>query len=126
MVSILSLRRLGRPVLNLSRSLRSSPQFSTQQDDKPKSFLNSGANKHKVWYEYYATPEEMNRGKYALPLGLTMFVFIVYVGFIRKYGEEDQKKFEFLTKDISDRIPPATYKKIKKNIEEEKKIKGNT
>jgi len=127
MVSILSSTRLPAVVLRLSRTLRSSTQFSTIKDDKPKSFLKSDANKHKVLYDYYLTPEERNRGKYATPLGISLFAFIVYIGFVREYGEEDQKKFEFLTKDISDKVPPSTYKKLKEKMEEEKETgKGNT
>ena len=97
--------------------------YYSTKSDRPKPFLNSEAHNHRVLNEYVLTPEEQRKGRFGIPIGLTLFAFIIYVGWIREYGEKDKKKMEYLTRDISDRIPPAAYKKFKKEEEEEEQEK---
>lgn len=104
----------------ISSVLSGNARYSTEED-KPNSFLNSEAHKHKVFHEYFVTSTDDKKGKYAFPLGLALFGFVVYIGFIREYGEKDQERVALLTRDISDRVPPATYKKMKREMENEKK-----
>ena len=94
-------------------------RYSTQRDE-PKPFLNSKAHRFKVDHAYTLSESEMKRGKYAFPLGFTLFGIITYMGFIREYGETDRAVMKFLTRDISDRIPPHKLERIKQSLEEEK------
>lgn len=95
--------------------------------DKPKPFLNSKAHAFKVADSYKVTEKEHKRGRFAIPIGMTLFGVVVYMGFIREYGEADKAKVEFLFKDISDKIPPQAYNKMKHQLEEEEKWRrGNS
>ena len=47
----------------------------------------------------------IKKGSFAVPLGLFSFAIIIYMGFIRKETVADQKAMDYLTQDISDKIP---------------------
>jgi len=48
----------------------------------------------------------------------------MYFAYIRDYGEKDQAVVGYLTKDISDKIPPQKLERIRRELEEEKKMNG--
>lgn len=98
------------------------PYSSGLGNDKPKPFLNSEAHKFKVEDAYVLTEEEQRRGKYGKQLGLFLFCVVMYFAFIRDYGEKDKAVVDFLTKDISDKVPPHKMAKIKQQLEEEKEM----
>ena len=45
------------------------------------------------------------RTRYGIPLGLLTFAVIIYFGFIRKETEVDESAMDYLTRDITHRIP---------------------
>lgn len=47
----------------------------------------------------------IKKGSFAVPIGLFSFAVIIYMGFIRKETVADQKAMDYLTQDISDKIP---------------------
>lgn len=118
----------GSAVANLVAHRRTrTATYSTWGKDRPKPFLNSEAHRFKVMDAYVLTEKEQKRGRFAIPIGLAAFGVVVYMGFIREYGHKDKSKVGFLLQDISDKLPPQTYNKIKKKLEEEKKwTKGNS
>ena len=94
--------------------------YSTGKD-KPKPFLNSQAHAFKVNHSFMLTEKEQKRGRFAIPIGMAIFGVIVYMGFIRKYGEKDKAIMDFLFRDISDKMSRHTRNRIKKQLEDELK-----
>lgn len=47
-----------------------------------------------------------------MPLGLTLFSVIIYLGFVRKYDEADSSKIAFLTQDISSKLPEGARESL--------------
>lgn len=90
--------------------------------DKPKPFLNSPGHKFKVDQAYALSPEETKQGRFGIPVGLGLFAFIMYFGFIREYGEKDKAIMDYLNRDISDKIPGGRMERIKQQVEEEKQV----
>lgn len=68
------------------------------------------------------SPEEAKQGRFGVPVGLGLFAFIMYFGFIREYGEKDKAIMDYLNQDISDKIPGDKRKRIKREVEEEKQL----
>lgn len=111
------LRTVGQPY-HSSEQL----QRATKVKDQPKPFLNSPAHKYKVDEAYALSPKEVKQGRYGIPMGLGLFAFIMYFGFIREYGEKDKAIMDYLNRDISDKIPGGKMRRIKQQVEEEKQI----
>ena len=91
-------------------------------NDPPKPFLNTKAHKQKVEDPYVLTEDEQKRGRYALPLGFSLFAFVMYFAFIREYDDDDKSVVDFLTKDISDKVPPHKMARIKQQLKEEEDL----
>ncbi len=80
--------------------------------DTPLPFLESKAARFKVDDAYSVEYDVNQRQRYAFPLGITLFAFIMYFGFLRKYDDSDSSVVEFLTQDISSKLPEGTRKQI--------------
>ena len=106
------------PLPPSSRTSHRGYSYFTGKKGEPKPFLNTEAHKVKVDETYSLNPAEVKQGRYGIPLGLGLFCFIMYFGFVREYGENDKAIMEFLNKDISDKVPPPRMKRIKQQIEE--------
>lgn len=61
-------------------------------------------------YLVHVDDKMRKRQRYAIPLGVCLFSFIMYMSFFRNYGESDSKTFKNLTRDICDRYPEAENK----------------
>lgn len=92
-----------------TRGLSSRPQRSSAT---PIPFLSSKAAKFKVDNLYRVEHDVKHRQRYAFPLGITVFALIIYFGFLRNYGDDDRSVMEFLTQDISAKIPEGRRKEI--------------
>jgi hypothetical protein len=121
-----SLRPAPLALLSLYKTIvkshHSSRQLLKVAKDKPTPFLNSPGHKYKVDQAYALSPEEVKQGKYGIPMGLGLFAFIMYFAFVREYGEKDQAIMEYLNKDISDKIPGEKMRRIRQQVDEEKKV----
>ena len=84
-----------------SRDPSSSVAKSKPRDDVIP-FLGSRARKFTVDEELSANPD---RGRFAIPLGFSLFAIVIYFGFIRPYDEGDRAVVDFLTSDISAKLP---------------------
>ena len=85
--------------------------------------MHSPAHRYRVEQAYTVSPAEARQGRYGIPLGLGLFAFIMYFGFIREYGEADRGIVDFLNRDISHVVPQtAKLKKIQEQVEQEKKM----
>lgn len=104
------------------RTSRREYSYFTGKKGEPKPFLNTEAHKLKVDETYSLSPAEAKQGRYGIPLGLALFSFIMYFGFMREYGEKDKAIMEFLNKDISDKVPPPRMKRIRKQIKEGEQV----
>ena len=83
------------------------------QKDDAIPFLHSKAHKFKVDDAYSVdTPKDRSRQRYALPLGVSIFVTIIYFGFLRGYSAQDKSIVGFLTADIGDKLPDDVREKI--------------
>lgn len=88
----------------------------------PKPFLNSKAHRFRLKDGYMLTDKEFRRGRYGFVIGPTMLAIVFYFGYVREYGEYDRSIMEFLTKDITDKLPAHQAAHIKQNLEEERQI----
>lgn len=124
--SAASLSRRASLVPSPRRTLQhystSQPLGSALGKDKPKPFLNTEAHRRTVEDSYVLTEEEQRRGRYGVPLGLSLFAFIMYFAFIREYSDRDKAVIDFLTKDISDKVPPHKMARIKQQLKEEEEM----
>ena len=114
------------PTYEGRRTLCTSPQLHRQAGEKDVAsrqaqvrkddaipFLHSKAHKFKVDDAYSVdTPKDRSRQRYALPLGVSMFVTIIYFGFVRGYSAKDRSIVGFLTADIGDKLPDDVREKI--------------
>ncbi len=66
--------------------------------------------------------KEAKQGRYGIPLGLGLFAFIMYFGFVREYGEKDRAIMDYLNRDISNKIPLGRRTRIQQQVEEDKEI----
>ena len=78
----------------------------------PIPFLESKARSFKVDDAYRVKPKTARKQRYAMPLGLTLFTVIIYLGFVRKYNEADSSKVAFLTQDISSKLPEGARESL--------------
>ena len=82
----------------------------------PVPFLSSQARKFKVDDAYRVDPAARRKQRYAIPLGFGLFGVIMYFGFFRKYGKVDSSVMDFLTKDISSRLPEDVRQRIPADV----------
>lgn len=112
----------------LSRLTRSSARglgirlYTSGVSGNPKPFLGSKAHKFRIRDEYTMDKEQERRGRFAIPLGLGLFAFIMYMGYGRTYGETDAAIYDYLHRDISDKVPPPKMQKIRSQLEEEERL----
>jgi len=92
-------------------SVRYHQAHNTGRGD-PIPFLESKARKFKVDDAYRVHPKTAHKQRYAMPLGLTLFSVIIYLGFVRKYDEADSSKIAFLTQDISSKLPEGARESL--------------
>ena len=52
---------------------------------------------------YRVNPRRPVINKYGIPFGIILFSLIIYVSFIRPYGDKDKEKFDYISKNV-DRI----------------------
>lgn len=91
------------------------------EEDDAIPFLQSEAHKFKVDDAYSVdTVKDQQRQKYAVPLGLCIFIIIIYFSFIRDYGYKDKSIVGFLTKDIDDKLPDDVRQKIYSEVNQAK------
>ena len=83
---------------------------SDNKTDKPLPFLETPARQHKLRDSFEVDKAARKRQRFAIPLGLTIFGIIMYMGFIRSYDTSDAKVVDHLTRDIRDRYPEAAEK----------------
>ncbi len=94
---------------------------SSGRNAKP--FINSEAHKLKVQEKYGFLDNSSRIGYYSFPLGTMLVAFLVYWALVHVYGLTDASVYEYLTRDISDKLPPHQREimKQKKLGEEEEK-----
>lgn len=93
--------------------------FSGLGKDIPKPFLKSSAHKLRVDQTYSLSKEEVQRGRYGIPLGFSLFAILMYFCYIRDEREKDKEVVDYLTKDISDKVPPEKMERIRQELGEE-------
>lgn len=99
---------------------RRSAADKTEKDDAIP-FLQSQAHKFRVDDAYTVdSTKDRSRQKFALPLGVGIFVIIMYFGFLRDYGAKDQSVMGFLTRDIGDRLPDDVRQRIYSEVDQSK------
>lgn len=49
--------------------------------------------------------KKMKKRNFVIPLGLLSFGVIIYFGFFRREGEKDDSVMDYLTQDITSKIP---------------------
>ena len=82
------------------------------EGEKPVPFLSSRARNFKVDDAYRVDPATRRKQRYAIPLGFGLFGVIMYFGFFRTYGEADSSVMDFLTKDVSSKLPEEARQRI--------------
>lgn len=85
--------------------------YSTGKSD-PLPFLKSKARKFKVDDAYSVEPTVVRKQRYAIPLGLTLFTVLIYLGFVRKYDKSDSSVVAHLTQDISSKLPEGARDRL--------------
>lgn len=72
------------------------PKPASKSRGDPIPFFGSKAESFRLNDAIYVNP---TKGRYAIPLGLSLFCFIMYFGFFRPYDEGDQAVVDSLTSD---------------------------
>ena len=85
--------------------------YSTGKSD-PLPFLKSKARKFKVDDAYSVEPTVVRKQRYVIPLGLTLFAVLIYLGFVRKYDKSDSSVVAHLTQDISSKFPEGARDRL--------------
>ena len=86
--------------------------YSTGGKSDPIPFLKSKARKFKVDDAYSVEPNVVRKQQYAIPLGLTLFTILIYLGFVRNYDESDRSVVAHLTQDIRSKLPENAKEKL--------------
>ena len=94
MLSLVSHARSPAPFL-LSRTMRR--WLATSNEPIP--FSRSKARTFRV------VDEKRQGNRFAIPLGLISFAALIYVCYFRKEGEVDESVMDYLTRDITEKIP---------------------
>ena len=105
----------GRIQLPWSRSSAIRWYAKQLKTDDPIPFTKSKARNFRVVEDVMSVEEKkLNRRNYATHLGLALFAVIIYFGFFRKENENDDSIMEYLTQDISSKIPEENRNEIPK------------
>ena len=86
--------------------------YSTGSKSDPIPFLKSKARKFKVDDAYSVEPNVVRKQRYAIPLGLTLFTILIYLGFVRNYDKSDRSVVAHLTQDIRSKLPESAREKL--------------
>lgn len=79
---------------------------SNGKTNAPIPFIRSKARSFRVVDDTMKVDDKtIKKGSFAVPIGLISFAAIIYMGFIREETPADQKAMDYLTQDISDKIP---------------------
>lgn len=72
--------------------------------------MKSPAKDRKLMDTLLVDSASQRKQRYAVPLGIGLFAFIIYMGFFRNYNNTDKSTFQNITRDIRDRYPGAQEK----------------
>ena len=79
---------------------------ANRKTDDPIPFSKSKARTFRLVDDVMTVNDEViKKRSYAVPIGLLLFATIIYTGFIRRETVKDKKAMDYLTQDISDKIP---------------------
>jgi len=74
--------------------------------DEPIPFMRSKARTFRVVDDALSVDEKkMKKRNFVIPLGLVSFGIIIYFGFFRQEGKKDNSIMDYLTQDITSKIP---------------------
>ena len=100
------------------------------ESDRPVPFLSSRARNFKVDDAYRVDPATRRKQRYAIPLGFGLFGVIMYLGFFRTYGEADSSVMDYLTRDVSSKLPEGARQRMpvdlveRQGVTEDPKLNG--
>ena len=75
--------------------------------EKPIPFLSSKARNYGIEDSYKVQGTLARVQRFGVPLGLSLFALIMYLCYIRDYGDEGEAVMDFLTQDVKERFPEA-------------------